>query len=151
MKNYFSSTSLKVGILGGGQLGKMLLEVTQRYDLYTKVLDPGADAPCKVGCKEFVQGDFNDYDTVLEFGKDCDVITIEIESVNTAALKELQAMGKNVFPQPEVIELIQNKATQKKFYTDENLPTAPWFSFKNKTEMKRKIDKHSFHLVKRFV
>lgn len=146
MKDYFSSKSIKIGILGGGQLGKMLLEVTQRYDLYTKVLDPAADAPCKVGCKEFVQGSFNDYDTVMAFGADCDVITIEIESVNTQALRDLQAQGKKVFPQPEIVELIQNKVDQKQFYTDHNLPTAPWFGFKNKSDMMRKLDKLAFRL-----
>jgi 5-(carboxyamino)imidazole ribonucleotide synthase len=146
MINYFSSKDKKIGILGGGQLGKMLLDVARRYDLYTKVLDPSADAPCATGCKEFVQGSFNDYDTVLEFARDCDVVTIEIESVNTAALKELQAMGKKIFPQPEIVELIQNKIIQKQFYEDNKLPTAPWFGFKNKAEMLRKIEKYSFHL-----
>jgi len=146
MNNYFSSGSLKIGILGGGQLGKMLLDVARRYDLFTKVLDPAADAPCSTGCKQFVQGSFNDFDTVMAFGADCDVITIEIENVNTKALKELKAKGKKVFPQPEIVELIQNKVFQKQFYTDNNLPTAPWFGFKNKAEMLRKIDKNAFQL-----
>ncbi len=146
MKNYFSSKEIKIGILGGGQLGKMLLDVARRYDLYTRVLDPSADAPCAIGCKEFVQGSFHDYDTVMAFGADCDVLTIEIESVNTSALKELQAKGKKVFPQPEIVELIQNKVLQKQFYDDNKIPTAPWFGFKNKAEMKKKIEKHSFHL-----
>lgn len=146
MKNYFSSKDIKIGILGGGQLGKMLLDVARRYDLFTRVLDPSADDPCAIGCKEFVQGSFNDYETVMAFGADCDVLTIEIESVNTRALKELQAQGKKVFPQPEIVELIQNKVLQKQFYDDHQLPTAPWFGFKNKTEMKKKIEKHSFHL-----
>jgi len=146
MKNYFSSKDKKVGILGGGQLGKMLLEVSQRYDLYTKVLDPSSDAPCVVGSKEFVIGSFNDYQTVIDFAKDCDVVTIEIENVNTQALKELQLQGKRIFPQPEIVELIQNKVVQKQFYADNELPTSPWFGFKNLAEMKRKIVKHSFQL-----
>ncbi|MFW5706599.1 MAG: 5-(carboxyamino)imidazole ribonucleotide synthase [Bacteroidota bacterium] len=146
MENYFSSQQKKIGILGGGQLGKMLLDVTRRYDLYTKVLDPSADAPCASGCKEFVPGNFNDYETVLAFGADCDVVTIEIESVNTKALKELQNQGKKVFPQPEIVELIQNKVLQKQFYTDHNLPTAPWFGFKGKADMIKKLEKHSFQL-----
>ncbi|MFN3557214.1 MAG: 5-(carboxyamino)imidazole ribonucleotide synthase [Bacteroidales bacterium] len=146
MENFFSSPTLKIGILGGGQLGKMLLDVARRYDLYTKVLDPAADAPCSVGSKEFVEGSFNDYETVMNFGADCQVITIEIENVNTQALKDLQAMGKKVFPQPETVELIQNKVLQKQFYTDHALPTAPWFGFKNKAEMLRKIDKLAWQL-----
>ncbi len=146
MLNYFSSTEIKTGILGGGQLGKMLLDVARRYDLFTRVLDPSADAPCKFGCKEFVQGSFNDYDTVMAFGRDCDILTIEIESVNTQALKDLEKQGKKVFPQPAIVELIQNKVTQKQFYTDHQLPTAPWFGFRNKAEMMKLINKHSFHL-----
>jgi 5-(carboxyamino)imidazole ribonucleotide synthase len=140
MENYFSSKILKIGILGGGQLGKMLLDVTRRYDLYTKVLDPAADAPCSVGCKEFVQGSFNDYDTVLAFGEDCDVVTIEIEGVNTKALKELRVRGVKVFPQPEIVELIQNKIHQKQFYTDHNLPTSPWQGFSNNAELQSLLE-----------
>jgi 5-(carboxyamino)imidazole ribonucleotide synthase len=146
MINYFSSGTRKIGILGGGQLGKMLLDVTRRYDLYTKVLDPSPDAPCATGSKEFVVGSFNDYDTVMNFAADCDVITIEIESVNTQALKDLQTLGKKVFPQPEIVEMIQNKVLQKQFYTDNQLPTAPWFSFSTKASMLRKLDKLAFQL-----
>lgn len=146
MEKYFSSKTKKIGILGGGQLGKMLLDVTRRYDLYTKVLDPAADAPCSVGSKEFVQGSFNDYETVMAFGADCDVLTIEIENVNTQALKDLQVMGKQVFPQPHIVELIQNKVDQKQFYANHQLPTSPWFGFKNKAEMLRKMDKLAWQL-----
>lgn len=139
MENYFSSKHLKIGILGGGQLGKMLLDVARRYDLYTKVLDPSADAPCATGSKEFVLGKFSDYDTVLKFGADCDVVTIEIEGVNTEALKELRARGKKVFPQPEIVELIQNKVRQKQFYTSNDLPTAPWQSLAGRAELTTKL------------
>ncbi len=135
MENYFSSKHKKIGILGGGQLGKMLLDVTRRYDLYTKVLDPSAEAPCATGCKEFVKGSFNDYEKVMAFGADCDVITIEIEGVNTRALKDLQAKGKKVFPQPEIVELIQNKVRQKQFYTDNALPTAPWSAIESRQDV----------------
>jgi 5-(carboxyamino)imidazole ribonucleotide synthase len=140
MENYFSSKYRKIGILGGGQLGKMLLDVTRRYDLYTKVLDPAADAPCATGSKEFVRGSFNDYNTVLAFGEDCDVVTIEIEGVNTQALKELRSRGIKVFPQPEIVELIQNKVHQKQFYTDHALPTAPWYSVSGKHDLLEKLE-----------
>jgi 5-(carboxyamino)imidazole ribonucleotide synthase len=126
MQNFFSSKTKKIGILGGGQLGKMLTDVAIKYDLYTKILDPTPDAPASFSCKEFVKGDFNDYETVMQFGQDCDVITIEIEGVNTQAMRDLQAAGKKVFPQPELVALIQNKVTQKHFYDQHNLPTAPW-------------------------
>lgn len=115
---------LRLGILGGGQLGRMLLQSAIDFDLHVRVLDPDPDAPCRWIAPEFVQGSFRDFETVYAFGKDCDLITIEIESVNLDALKQLQAEGKLVFPQPEVIEIIQDKRTQKQFYAQHGLPTA---------------------------
>ena len=87
MINYFSS-DYKLGILGGGQLGKMLLYETRKYDIHTNVLDPSLEAPCKISANHFVQGDLMDYDTVLEFGRKVDLLTFEIESVNLEALKQ---------------------------------------------------------------
>ncbi len=134
--NYYSS-DFRLGIVGGGQLGKMLLTETQRLDIKTKVLDPAANAPSRVGAKEFKQGSLQDFDTVYNFGKDCDVITIEIENVNTQALAQLEKEGKKVFPQAAIIDLIKNKITQKKFYTTQGIPTAPFQSFANKAELKQ--------------
>jgi 5-(carboxyamino)imidazole ribonucleotide synthase len=133
MQNFFSSSTKKIGILGGGQLGKMLTDVARKYDLHTKVLDPAANAPASFSCKEFVMGDFNDYETVMQFGQDCEVITIEIEGVNTHAMSDLQSAGKKVFPQPALVAMIQNKVTQKHFYDQHNLPTAPWLAIAGKT------------------
>lgn len=116
--------SKKLGILGGGQLGRMLIQAGLNLNLDINVLDPDQNAPCKNIAAEFTVGSLTDFDTVYEFGKTCDLITVEIENVNTAALKKLQAEGKKVFPQPEVIELIQDKRTQKQFYSDNNIPTA---------------------------
>lgn len=127
-KNYFSSP-FRLGIVGGGQLGKMLLQETRRMDIGTKVLDPSPEAPCRIGCNEFTIGSLQDYETVYQFGKDCDIITIEIENVNTDALKALQAEGKNVYPQPEIIELIKNKINQKNFYRENLIPTAEYIAF----------------------
>ncbi len=146
MQSYFSSNSKKIGILGGGQLGKMLTDVARKYDLYTKILDPTAEAPAAFSCKEFVQGNFNNFDTVMNFGADCEVITIEIEGVNTEALQNLQNMGKKVFPQPEVIALIQNKVHQKTFYDNHNLPTADWFPVQNNKELLYKLKQYNFDL-----
>ncbi|MDX5404055.1 MAG: 5-(carboxyamino)imidazole ribonucleotide synthase, partial [Bacteroidota bacterium] len=103
MKDLFS-TDLTLGILGGGQLGKMLLTETRKYDIRTKVLDPSADAPGRLSCNQFVQGDFKDFDTVYSFGKDVQYLTIEIESVNTDALEKLRDEGVSVNPSPEVIK-----------------------------------------------
>lgn len=129
-KNYYSS-DFRLGIVGGGQLGKMLLQETRRMDIGTRVLDPSATAPCRIGCNEFSMGSLQDFDTLYAFGKDCDVITIEIENVNTDALKKLQSEGKKVYPQPEIIELIKNKISQKDFYRENLIPTAEYLSFTN--------------------
>jgi phosphoribosylaminoimidazole carboxylase, ATPase subunit len=145
MPHYFSS-DFKLGILGGGQLGKMLLTETRKFDIATKVLDPAADAPCRIACNTFVQGSLTDYDTVYSFGKDVDVLTIEIENVNVAALKQLQAEGVKVYPTPETIERIQNKATQKQFYAAHNIATADFKVFGQLSEVKEAIEKGSIRL-----
>mgnify|MGYP003633749241 FL=1 len=132
--NYYSS-EFRLGIVGGGQLGKMLLTETQRLDIKTKILDPAANAPSRVGSKEFQQGSLQDYDTVYNFGKDCDVITIEIENVNTEALAQLEKEGKKVFPQAAIIDLIKNKITQKEFYLAQGIPTAAFKTFASKAKL----------------
>ncbi len=116
--------SKKVGVLGGGQLGRMMIQSAIDFNLDIKVLDPDQHAPCKNLVETFIVGPLTDYETVMEFASDCDLITIEIENVNTAALKELVKKGKEVYPQPEVIELIQDKRKQKTFYKANRLPTA---------------------------
>ena len=139
MLHYFSS-DFTIGILGGGQLGKMLLTETRKFDIATKVLDPAADAPSRIACNTFVQGSLTDYDTVYNFGKNVDVLTIEIENVNVAALKQLQAEGVKVYPTPQTIERIQNKATQKQFYAAHNIPTADFKVFNQLSELKQAIE-----------
>lgn len=104
----------------------MLIQSGIDFNIPFAVLDPDAEAPCS-GLTEFYCGKLTDYDTVIEFGAKCDILTIEIENVNTAALKALASAGKRVFPQPEVIELIQDKRIQKTFYKDHGIPTAEFF------------------------
>lgn len=135
MKDIFSNPEFKLGVLGGGQLGKMMLTETRRYDINTKVLDPAADAPSRLASNTFVQGALTDYDTVMEFGKGLDVLTIEIEHVNVDALEDLEKEGVKVFPQPKALRIIQNKADQKEFYGKSGLPTSKFFTFKNKEEL----------------
>ncbi|HET9487122.1 MAG TPA: 5-(carboxyamino)imidazole ribonucleotide synthase [Chryseosolibacter sp.] len=118
--------NFKVGILGGGQLGRMLIQSGIDFNIPFAVLDPDAAAPCST-LAEFYCGKLTDYSTVMEFGSGCDIITIEIENVNTDALKELTRLGKKVFPQPDIIELIQDKRLQKTFYSDNGIPTADFF------------------------
>jgi 5-(carboxyamino)imidazole ribonucleotide synthase len=136
--HYFSS-DFKLGILGGGQLGKMLLYETRKWDIQTKVMDASEQAPCKIACDEFILGNLLDFDTVYNFGKDVDILTIEIENVNTDALQKLENEGVKVYPQPSALRIIQNKATQKLFYKDNNIPTSPFTRFAYASELKDSI------------
>jgi len=135
MKDLFSNRNFTLGILGGGQLGKMLLTETRKYDITTKVMDPSADAPGKLASNRFVQGDLKDFQTVVDFGSDVDVLTIEIEAVNVEALEELESKGVKVYPQPKVLKLIQNKVRQKNFYAERDIPTAPFTVFDSAEEL----------------
>lgn len=137
--NYFSS-NFKLGILGGGQLGKMLLNDTRKFDIYTCVLDPSNEAPCKIGSNEFYQGDLMDFETVYAFGKKVDVLTIEIENVNVDALEKLEQEGVTIYPSSKTLKTIQNKAKQKLFYVDHNLPTAPFSRYAYKDEILTSIE-----------
>ncbi|MCX2679481.1 5-(carboxyamino)imidazole ribonucleotide synthase [Galbibacter sp. EGI 63066] len=140
--NYFSS-DFKLGILGGGQLGKMLLNETRKFDIYTLVLDPSDEAPSRIACNEFFKGDLMDFDTVYKFGKKADVITIEIENVNVDALEQLEKDGKTVYPSSKTLKIIQNKAKQKLFYVDHNIPTADFSRFAYPDEMLTAIKNES--------
>ena len=126
--NYFSS-DFKLGILGGGQLGKMLLFDTRKFDIQTYVLDPSDQAPCKIACDQFFKGDLMDFETVYNFGKKVDVLTFEIELVNLDALVKLEKEGLKVYPSPKTLKLIQNKGIQKDFYIQHTIPTANYKRF----------------------
>ena len=116
----------KLGVLGGGQLGRMLLQAAADIDVRLHILDPAADAPCARMAPYFTQGSFADHDTVLAFGKGKDVLTVEIEHVATDALEQLESEGVNVYPQPRALRIIQDKGIQKQFYADNGIPTAPF-------------------------
>ncbi|MGB1019861.1 MAG: 5-(carboxyamino)imidazole ribonucleotide synthase [Flavobacteriaceae bacterium] len=135
----FFSTNKIMGILGGGQLGKMLLDVTKKWDISTAVLDPSAEAPARIGAHHFQQGDLMDYDTVYAFGQGVDCLTFEIENVNVEALSALEKKGIVVYPQSRVLKTIQNKCTQKLFYQEHQIPTAPFDTFKSIDELKAAI------------
>ena len=125
MKNYFSS-DFKLGILGGGQLGRMLLAETQKFDIHTSILENNKNAPCAEICNEFVVGDLLDFNAVYHFGKKVDILTIEIENVNLDALDKLQDEGLAIYPKPKDLRIIQSKARQKHFYVDNNISTVPF-------------------------
>ncbi len=124
-----------IGILGGGQLGLMLLQAAIDWNLRVHILDPDAEAPCRHLCTQFTQGSLTDFDTVYQFGQAVDVLTIEIERVNVEALEALEREGKRVFPQPSVIRIIQDKRLQKQFYRDHNLPTADFMLTENRADV----------------
>ena len=136
MINYFSS-NFKLGVLGGGQLGRMLLAETQKFDIYTVILDGAENAPCAQICNEFHQGDLMDYQTVYNFGRKVDLLTIEIEHVNIDALLQLEKEGLTIFPQPSVLQTIQHKGKQKDFFIANNIPTANYKRINSLEELKK--------------
>lgn len=142
--NYFSS-NFKLGILGGGQLGKMMLYDTRKFDIYTAVLDPSADAPARLACDEFSIGDLLDYQTVVDFGRNLDVLTFEIENVNVDALETLENEGVKVFPSSKTLRTIQNKATQKTFYSENGIPTADFLKFNHTTAINTALDQNELN------
>ena len=137
--NYFSS-DFKLGILGGGQLGKMLLHETRKFDVQTFVLDPSDEAPCVIACNKFFQGDLSDFDTVYEFGKLVDVLTFEIELVNLQALEKLESEGVKVYPSSATLKKIQNKGFQKDFYNQHDIPTSPYKRFNTISDLKLAVN-----------
>jgi 5-(carboxyamino)imidazole ribonucleotide synthase len=136
--NYFSS-DFKLGILGGGQLGKMLLTETRKFDIQTYILDQSKEAPSQFGATHFFIGDLMDFDTVYEFGQKVDLLTIEIENVNLDALDKLEAEGQKVFPSPKTLRRIQNKGVQKDFYVQNNIPTSPHQRFADSNQLKSAV------------
>ncbi|CAM2011141.1 5-(carboxyamino)imidazole ribonucleotide synthase [Acanthopleuribacter pedis] len=138
MTQYWSS-SFTLGILGGGQLGKMLLDETARLDIHTAVLDPSAEAPSVGRTNRFVQGKLMDYQTVLDFGRSVNLVTCEIEHINIDALRQLEKEGIPVRPSPEIFATVGNKAHQKAFYQRHGIPTLPFFTFETKAEMLEKL------------
>ncbi len=129
--NHKVDLTTKLGILGGGQLGRMLIQEAVNFNIHISVLDPSVNAPCAHLANNFVVGNFNDYQTVLDFGKTVDVLTIEIEHVNIEALEELERLGKKVFPRPQALRTIQDKGLQKQFYKANDIPTAPFHLIDN--------------------
>jgi len=138
LMEYFSS-DFTLGILGGGQLGKMMLYETRKWDIRTKVMDASDEAPCKIACDKFVKGSLLDFNEVYNFGAAVDVLTIEIENVNLDALEKLEDEGKKVYPPTKALRIIQNKAKQKLFYVDHGIPTADFHRFAYKSEIEDSI------------
>lgn len=119
-----STSNFTLGILGGGQLGKMLLQVTSRLSIKTNILDPSDESPCKNMCSNFTVGNLMDFESVYNFGKECDLITFEIEHVNVDALEKLENEGIKVHPSSSTLRIIQDKSRQKEFFVKNKIPTS---------------------------
>lgn len=137
MQKIWYGHSSRLGMVGGGQLGRMFIQEAINFDVHVHVLDPDANAPCKNIAHSFTQGSLNDYDTLYNFGLDKDVLTVEIENVNIEALEALEKLGKKVFPQPRVLRIIKDKGIQKEFYKEHNIPTAPFQLTENLEDVKQ--------------
>ncbi len=131
---------IKAGILGGGQLGRMLLQEAANYPVEVSVMEKDPLCPSAKLCHHFILGDITNYDDVIRFGEGLDVITIEIENVNVEALFELEKRGCRIIPKPEALRTIKNKILQKEFYTQHQIPTALYKVLQNREELKSNID-----------
>ena len=134
------STNLKIGILGGGQLGRMLLQASANYVVETFVLENDENCPAAHLCHHFIKGDIKDFDAVYNFGKNLDALTIEIEAVNVEALEKLESEGIKVYPKTSAIKTIKNKIDQKQFYQSNKIPSPEFIITQNKSDLKKHTD-----------
>lgn len=142
MAKNLTGSNHRLGILGGGQLGRMIIQEALNLGIDIHIMDPDPKAPCSGIAKSFTCGSITDYNSVYTFGQDKDTISVEIENVSIEALYQLESEGKMVFPQPRVLELIKDKGTQKEFYRQHNIPTAPftlWDPEDGSELLKRKV------------
>jgi 5-(carboxyamino)imidazole ribonucleotide synthase len=138
--SHFFSSSFRLGILGGGQLGKMLLYYTPRWDINVAIMDENPTAPARLSAHTFVQKSLLEEAAVYEFGQNVDILSLEIENVNLDALDKLVAEGKKVYPQPHILRIIQDKTCQKQFYVDNQFPTMPFLIYENKKALALAIE-----------
>jgi len=136
MNKNWNSKEFKIGVLGGGQLGRMLIQEAINLNLHIHIMDPDQNAPCASIAQTFTCGAITDFDAVMEFGKDKNLITVEIENVNIEALEMLEKSGVQVYPQPHVLKVIKDKGTQKQFYKKNGIPTSPFVIFDSAQELK---------------
>jgi len=144
MEAIWYGNKMKVGVLGGGQLGRMLIQEATNLNIHLHMMDGDTAAPCAQLAHSFTCGSITDYDAVYAFGKDKDLITVEIENVSIEALEALENEGVKVYPQPRVLRIIRDKGLQKQFYTDQNIPTAPFAFIENRVDL---LAKASFPIV----
>lgn len=140
------SSDFRLGILGGGQLGKMLCQAASSWDIATWVLDPDQEAAAAGVCTKFFHGSFRDYDTVVHFGRQVDLLTIEIEGVNIEAVEQLEKEGITIFPEPRCLRIIRDKGLQKLFYSENDLPTAGFQLFENAAQVRAALEAGSLRI-----
>ncbi|WP_207214181.1 5-(carboxyamino)imidazole ribonucleotide synthase [Brumimicrobium glaciale] len=144
MKKQWYGEAFKLGVLGGGQLGRMMIQSAMDYDVHIYAMDSSKSAPCGTLAYEFTEGNIQSYADVMAFGKDKDVLTVEIEHINVEALEDLEKQGVKVFPQSRVLKLIQDKGLQKDFYKENGIPTAPYHLINDKSELKNYTNRLPF-------
>ena len=144
MQKRWYGNAFQLGVLGGGQLGRMLIQEAVNYDVHVHCIDPDPNAPCKHMASSFTVGSLMDFDTVFAFGKTKDVLTVEIEHVSIPALEALEAAGVSVFPQSRVLKIVQDKGLQKQFYLENNIPTPPFYLVENKAEIAAYVPEFPF-------
>lgn len=140
------TSNLKLGIIAGGQLGKMLIQEASKWDLVTYVLDNDENCPARSIASYYIKGSNIDFDSVYQFGKMVDILTFEIENVNIEALKKLKSEGLKIVPEPEILELIQDKGLQKEFYKNNGIPTSAFKIYESKATILKGIDKGEINL-----
>lgn len=134
------TSDVKLGIIAGGQLGKMLVQEASKWDIITYVLDHDEDCPAKSIATHFVKGNPVEFDSVYQFGKMVDILTFEIENVNIEALNKLKSEGRKILPDPDILELIQDKGLQKKFYETRGIPTSEFKIYDTKSSILADIE-----------
>jgi 5-(carboxyamino)imidazole ribonucleotide synthase len=134
------TSDFKLGIIAGGQLGKMLLLAASNWDIKTYVLDKDAHCPASTCCHKLVIGNQDNFEDVYRFGQQVDMLTFEVEHINIEALKKLKQEGKRIFPDPAAMEIIQDKGIQKQFFKDRGIPSAPFSLHANKLEVTDAVD-----------
>lgn len=139
MKQFFDR-EVCLGIIKGGQLGRMLLPPCMKLGILPCIMDDNPNAPARAYCSNFTAGDPTEFDDVYNFGKNLDAVTIEIENVNKDALKQLRDEGVTVYPSPDLIELVQDKGLQKQFYREHNLPTSDFTLLDNRRQLSARTD-----------
>ena len=128
-----------MGVIAGGQLGKMLIQEASRWDITSYVLDPDEECSARGVASVYVKGNFRDFNDVYNFGKQVDILTYELENINIEALQKLKSEGLTILPDPDTLQLIQDKGLQKEFYAKLNLPTSTFECYENESEIEEAI------------